>query len=129
VVVKGVQIDVELVGLDSLVSSSQSRLDSPGLTVVETRANIECVLSDEHPDLGALGSRPALRRLGLGETGRRFGHGPRALIEPAINCDGALDPGGPDLGRGGMAVARSRVGRGGCLVLEGGQDGERERDR
>jgi hypothetical protein len=116
-VVKGVQINIELVGLDSLVSSSQSRLDSSGLTVVETRAHIECVLPDEHPDLGALGRRLSFRRVGLGEAGCRFGHGPRALIEAAIHCDGALDPSGPDLGRGGMPMARGRIGRGGCLVL------------
>jgi hypothetical protein len=127
VIVKGVQVEVELVGLDLLIPASECGLDLLRLAVVHARADVEGIVSDEHPYLGLLGSWVALRRLRLPEPGRRLGAAPRPLIEPAIHHDAALDSCRLDLWCGGMAVARSRVGGGGSLILEAADEDECER--
>ncbi len=126
-IVKGVQVDIELVGLDVLIPPGERRLDPARLPVVEPCTYIDRVVTDQHPHLGPLGGRPALRRLGLGKVARRLGLGPRGLIEPAIQCDGALDPGGRDRRRGGMPAGGRRVARGGGWILRGGNEGKGER--
>jgi hypothetical protein len=129
VVVKGVEIDIELIGLNLIIPACHRRLDPLRLPVVKTSTDVDRIFADEHPHLGAFGGRLALRRISLSKTSCRVGGGPRAFLEPAINCDGALEPGSLDLRCSCMPLARSRVGRGGCLVLEGSDEGERKRDR
>jgi hypothetical protein len=126
-IVERVEVDVELVGLDFLISASQCRLDPLRLPVVHAGANIERVFSDEHPHLGSLSGGSALRRLGLSEITGGLGTGPGALIETAVYHDAALNACRPDLGRCGMAVPGGRVRWGGCLVLEAAEDDECER--
>jgi hypothetical protein len=125
VVVKGVEIDIELVGLDNLIPPSQRRLDQPRLPVMETGADVQCVVTDEHPDLGALGGRLPLRWVSLGKARHRLGRSPGGLVQPAVHRYGALSSAGPDLGRRGMPTESRGLGSW-SLVLKGCHEGECE---
>ena len=126
-IVEGVEVEVELVGLDLFIASGECRLDPLRLAVVQACAHIECVIPDEHSHLGPLRGGLPLSGFGLPEVSGRFGAGPRALIEAAVHRDAALDSGCPDLWGVRMPVARDRIGEGGCLALESADKGERKR--
>ena len=97
VVVKGVQVDVELVGLDIVVPAGERGLHPVRLPVVEPGTDVERVVADEHPYFGGLGGGLALGRVGLGEPGGRLGIGPRGFVKAPINGDRSHKPGGSDL--------------------------------
>jgi hypothetical protein len=125
---KGVEIDVELVGLNVIITARQSSLDGSGLTVVEPSADVQRIRTDQNPYFAGLRGRLSLSGVGLGESGGRLRRSPGALIQVAVDHYGALQPGRMKLPGGAMPISTNGIGGSGCWVLNDSNERTGERD-
>jgi len=91
VVVIGIEQDGQIVGARSSSRPDQPAADLPRLAIVEPPPDVERVVADEDPDLGALRDRLPLVGVALRELVRRLRLGPGRLVQPAVHLDSLVD--------------------------------------
>ena len=122
-IVIGVDQDRQVIGRQIFVPPNEAAADLRRLAVVEPGPHVERVLPDQDTDLGALGHRPPLVGVALGEPIDRRRLGPGRIVELPIHPDVFGDRSGVDRRGILMLVDPGGVGR----LGEGGQGGEQHK--